>query len=238
MSKFNDIEKLWKRADSQIMTSESLDSEIIKQSISKQSIGISSKLLRSIRAGLLTLILSVPLFSYNLYGYKGNNLIAILNISCLILSTLLILYLVYQYKKFKKLDQTGLALQDLIVAKIRFFKNTLYIIHHIIATGVVLLIFALNLLIDNNQGHYQVNNIWLYISFMVIAYVIIIVTLHLIHNLYLKQYINVLDNLNESKLTEIDDEHRNYKWIRLFFLTITLLSLLAGIITFYKISKN
>lgn len=230
MSEFNDINKLWKSAGSQIISNESLDSETVKQSITKQSIGITSKLLKSIRAGILALILSVTLFGFNIYGYAGNNLMFIFCIFSLILSALLLSYLVYQYNSFKKLDQSGLSLLDMIMAKIRYFKKSLPFVHHAIALGLVLLIFSLNLIADNIEGHFQVNNIWLFSGLLITAYLIAVMMLHLTHNVYLNQYTTALDDLNKSKLTEMNAELKKYKWIKLLFLTIILLSVLAGII--------
>jgi hypothetical protein len=239
MSEYNDIKKLWKSADDQILENESLDSDMVSRAINAQSIGITSKLLKSIRAGIIALALCVPLFSYNIYSYSGNNLISIFSIGCLILSGLLLSYLIFQYNSFNKLDQSGLSLQDLIVAKIQYFKKSLYLVDQTIAISLVLLILSLNLLTDNNEGNYQVNNIWLYIGFIIAAYLIGVMMLHLSHNLYLKQYRTALDDLNKSKLTEMDAELRKQKWIRLFFLAIVLLSVIAGIIIlFLKISGN
>jgi len=239
MSEFSDIKKLWKSADSQILTNESLDFETVKQAIAKQSIRITSKLLSSFRVGILALSLNVILYSFNIYGYAGNNLISIFSISSLILSIVLLLFLLYRYNSFNKLDQAGLSLQDLIVAKIKYFKQSLSYVHHAIAISLVLLILSLNLIIDNNGGYYQVNNIWLYIGILIIAYLIPIIMLNLSHNLYLKQYKTVLLDLNESKLTEMNAELKKYKWVKLFFLTIILLSFIAGIIIlFLKIGGN
>lgn len=239
MSEFNEIKNLWKSAESQIMANESLDSKTVQQSITKQSIGITSKLLKSIRAGILALILSVTLFGYNIYGYAGNNLLSVFCISSLILSALLLSYLVYQYNSFKKLDQSGLSLQDLIVAKIQYFKKSLSFVHHAIAIGLILLIFSLNLITDNIEGHFQVNNIWLFSGLMIIAYLIAVMMLHLTHNVYLNQYTTALEDLNKSKLTEMNAELKKHKWIKLFFLTIILLGVLAGIIIlFLKIAGN
>lgn len=233
MSESNDIKKLWKSADSQIMANESLDLETVKQAITKLSIGITFKLLISIRAGIVALALSGLLFGYSIYGYSGNNLITILSISGLITSSLLFLYLISKHNSFNKLDQLGLSLQDLIVAKIHFFNKSLSLVHHAISTGLVLLIFSLNLSVDNNQGNYKVNNIWLYIGFLVIAYLIAIMMLHLSHNLYLKQYKTALLDVNKSKLTEMNAELKKYKWVKLFFLIIILLSVIAGIIILF-----
>jgi hypothetical protein len=236
MSEFSDIKKLWKSADSQILTNESIDIETVKQAITKQSIRITSKLISSFRAGILALSLNVILSGFNIYAYAGNNLIFVFSISSLILSILLLLFLLYRYNNLNKLDQAGLSLQDLIVAKIKYFKQSLSYVHHAIAISLVLLIISLNLIIDNNGGHYQVNNVWLYAGIMIIAYLIPILMLRLTHNLYLKQYKSVLLDLNESKLTEMNAELRKYKWLKLFFLIIILLSFVVGIIAlFFKI---
>ena len=62
MPEFNDIKNLWNSANSQILVNETLDSETVKQAISKQSIGITSKLLKSLRVfGLHLSSLANPL---------------------------------------------------------------------------------------------------------------------------------------------------------------------------------
>ncbi len=233
MSDFSDIKKLWKSSDSQILTNESIDFETVKQAIKKRSIQITSKVLSSFRIGIFALSLSVILNCFNIHGYAGNNLIIILSVSCLILSIVLLLFLVYEYNSFNKLDQAGLSLQELIVTKIKYFKQSLSYVHHAIAISLVLLSSSLSLIIDNNEGYYEVNNIWLYIGILLTVYLIQLIVLNLSHNLYLKQYKTVLLDLNESKLTEMNAELQKFKWVKLFFLIIILISFVAGIIIFF-----
>ncbi|MDH3650038.1 MAG: hypothetical protein OEQ53_10155 [Saprospiraceae bacterium] len=233
MSDFNEIENLWKSADIKILAAESLDSETVKQAITKQSIGITFNLLKSIRAGILVLTISVAVFTYNIYGYAGNSLISLFSIISLILSILLLPYLFYQYSSINKIDQSDLSLENLIVAKIKYFKMSLPLVRHAIAMGFVLMTLSINLLTDNNKGHFQINNTWLFLGLMIIAYVLIVIMFNLIHNLYLKQYRTALIDLNESKLTEMAAELRKHKWMRLLFLVITLLGVIAGIIIFF-----
>ena len=233
MTEFNDIKALWKSADDQISANESLDADAVERAIANQSIGISSKLLKSIRLGIITLSICVALFGYNAYGYAGNDLIFTLSISCLMLSPILLVFLFYQYRKLSKIDQAGLSLRDILVSKIDYFKRSLYLVHHTIAMGTVLLIFALNLMADNNGGNYHVSNIWLNIGLEVIAYVCVVMVLRLSHSLYLKQCKNALRDLEKTKLTEMDAEFRKHRWIRLILLTIALLLVMAGLIVFY-----
>ena len=154
MSDFNEIENLWKSADIKILAAESLDSETVKQAITKQSIGITFNLLKSIRAGILVLTISVAVFTYNIYGYAGNSLISLFSIISLILSILLLPYLFYQYSSINKIDQSDLSLENLIVAKIKYFKMSLPLVRHAIAMGFVLMTLSINLLTDNNKGHF------------------------------------------------------------------------------------
>lgn len=238
MPEFNNIKNLWKSAEDQILANESLDIETVKRAITEQSIGITSKLLKIIRTGIFALSLSVVLFIYNIYSYAGNDLITIFSLSSLILSTLLLIFLVYQYKYLNKIDRSGLSLHDLIVNKIKYFKKSLFFVHHAMAMSTVLLVFSLNLIADNKGGNFQVNNIWLFIGLMIIAYLMVVMMLNLFHNLYLKQYRTALDDLNKTKLTEMDAELKKQKWIRLFILITVLLSVMVGLILYLKTSGN
>lgn len=233
MTEFNDIKAFWKSADGQISANESLDADAVERAIANQSIGISSKLLKSIRSGIITLSICVALFGYNAYGYAGNDLIFTLSISCLMLSPILLVFLFYQYRKLSKIDQAGLSIRDILVSKIDYFKRSLYLVRHTIAMAMILLIFALNLMADNNGGNYYVSNIWLNIGLEVIVYVCVIMVLRLSHNLYLKQYKNALGDLEKTKLTEMDAELRKHRWIRLILFTIALILVAIGLIVFY-----
>ena len=230
MNDFSNVKDLWKRADKEIRKNESLDSKAVRSAIAKQSIGISSKVLKSILTGIWALALSATLFSFNIYGYAGNELISNFSICSLILSAIFLLYLSYQYNRFDKIDKSGLSLQNLILAKIAYFRKTLFLVHHVIGMGLVLLIFSTNLIADNVKGEFHVNNIWLFLCFLFIAYSFVVIVLHLIHKLYLKQYRTALVDLSESKLTELDAELRKQKLVKLFSITFILLSVAAGLV--------
>jgi len=233
MPEFDDIKKLWKKADGQISANESLDADAVNQAIASQSLGITFNLLKSIRSWILPVSITVVLFGYNVYAYAGNDLIVTLCISCLVLSGILLTYLVFQHNKFGRIDQAGLSLRDILVSKIKYFSGSLHLVHHAMAMVIVLLIIGLNLMADNDGGTYYVSNMWLYIGINITAYVCMIIILKLSHSLYLKQYKNTLSDLEETRLTEMDAELRKHKWIRLIFVAIALLVVAAGLIVFY-----
>jgi len=57
--------------------------------------------------------------------------------------------------------------------------------------------------------------------------------LRLSHGLYLRQYESALSDLEKTKLTEMDAEIRQHRWIRRILFTIALLVVAAGLIVFY-----
>jgi hypothetical protein len=233
MPEFDDIKKLWKQADEQISAHESLDADAVNRAIAKKSLGITSKMLKSIRSGIFSLSMTVLLFGYNVYGYAGNDLVVTLCISCLVLSCILLTFLIFQHKRFGRIDQAGLSLRDILMSKIEYFKRSLYLVHQAIAMAIVLLIFGLNLMADNDGGTYYVGNMWVYIGFNITAYVCMIIILRLSHSLYLKQYENALSDLEKTKLTEMNAEIRKHRWIRRILLIIALLVVATGLFVFY-----
>ena len=238
MPELDDLKTLWKCAAESTMLNESLDSKAIRAAIKEQSIGISAKLLKNIQAGILALTFSVPLFAYNLQGYAGNALILKFCIAGLILSGVLLPYLLYQYARFNSIDRSDLSLHDLIVAKINFFQRSLSLVPHAIAIGLVLLILAINLLADNNAGSFQVNNIWLYIAVTVTAYLIMLVMLHLMHTSHYIQYTTALNDLNRSKLSEINVELKNQKRTTRIFLFIIVSTIILGIFILFLTANS
>jgi len=54
----------------------------------------------------------------------------------------------------------------------------------------------------------------------------------------LKQYENALNDLEETKLTEMNAEIKKHRWIRWILLTVALLVAVAGLFVFYvKVSR-
>jgi hypothetical protein len=233
MQELDKIKRLWKTADDEFTAHESLDAKTVEQSIANRSIGITSKLLNSLRMGIVSLSVSLLLFGYNAYGYAGNELVVSLSISCLLLCAILLAFLVCQYKQLSSFDRGGLSLLDVLVGKIDYFKKSLPWVHHAIAMSIALLILALNLLTDNQAGRYAIGNIWLNIGFEIIAYACMIIILKFSHSIYLKQYGNALNDLEKTTLTEMDAQFRKHTWLRRAILIIALLVAAAGLVVFY-----
>jgi hypothetical protein len=106
------------------------------------------------------------------------------------------------------------------------------------AMAIVLLVIGLNLMADNDGGTYYVGNMWLYIGFNITAYICMIIVLRLSHGLYLKQYENALNDLEETKLTEMHAEIKKHRRIWWILLAIALLVAVAGLFVFYiKVSR-
>ena len=239
MPELNDIKAIWRSTADKTSANESLDADAIERAIANQSISISSKLLKTISSGIAGLTICMVLFGYNVYGYASNDFLLAASIFCLMLSSALTVFLFYQRKKFRKLDQADLPLDEMLVKKIEYFKKSLYLVHHTIAICIVLLVFALNLIVDNDGGNYYVNNIWLYIFLEIIAYACMLVILRLSHSVYLKQYRTALGDLENTRLTEMDSELRKHRRKLLIITVILLLLVAAGLIAlFTKLSHT
>ena len=166
----NHIADVGRLSKSNYKKHDSLSLHDIKILFPNDEFGISSKLINGIRSGILGLSICVALFGYNVYGYAGNDLILILSIFCLALSSILLAFLFFQHKRLGKIDRAAVPLRDMLMSKIIYFQKSLYLVRHAIATCIVLLAFALNLAVDNNDGNYYVSKVWLYVGLVIITY--------------------------------------------------------------------
>ena len=69
----DNIEEIWNKGNEEISKDKTFSADFIKKSISDNSISISSKLLKTIRMGIVIASISVTMFVYNMFFYLENH---------------------------------------------------------------------------------------------------------------------------------------------------------------------
>jgi len=226
----DNIEEIWNKGNEEISKDKTFSADFIKKSISDNSISISSKLLKTIRMGIVIASISVTMFVYNMFFYLENPSISITIIGGVILSILIIIYLITQAGIVKKTDARSIDLHSLLAYKIKYFRTRFQIVLHCLSLSIVLVTFTLNLTMENTDGILEIRKVLILSVYYVFAYLVTLFLSKIIHSVYLKQLKNALFNLEENTFNSIEEEMLKYKKIRRIILIMVSIALIMGVI--------
>jgi hypothetical protein len=220
----NSIEEIWEKGNQEISLDKSLDEAFIRDSISKTSISITSKLPKSIWFGVAASLVSSLELIYNISFYSNNSSILATICLLLVLSILMTVFMLVQLRVIKNMDNKEYNLHKLLQYKIKYFNTRLKITRYTVALSIVFVTFGINLTMENSDGIFELNKILMLSIFYVFAYLIMVYLQKFTHDIYLKQLRNALYNLKENTLISLDNELKKHRRI------VKLIGIIIGII--------
>ncbi len=226
----NNIEEIWEMGNEKISVDSSFDEEFIRNSISETSIGITSKLPQLIWFGVITSLVAVILFFYNLFFYLNNTPILTAIVVLLFISLSVLVFMLVQLRVINNMHTIDFDLHNLLKYKIRYFTTRLRLVRHLVALSIVFVTFGLNLTMEKNDGIFELNKILTLSIFYFFTYFIIMYLQKFTHDAYLKQLRNALCNLEENTLISLDKELIQHKRISKLIGIIITIIFLIGII--------
>jgi len=229
MNDFNEIEKLWESAEEQINKKRTLHFDEIENAAKSKSKGISSKVSRLLKNGVIVYFITSLLFAANTFVYYSNHNIKILSAIGLIISVAFGWTLHKNRIKLGNIDKQNISLAQILTDKINVFRNRLPYSHQIIALGYLLFVVALNLLVDNQDGNYKINNAKLFILILLIGYVLMVAFMYLTNKSYLKQFIKTQDDLEEHKIPDTNKLEKSRIRLATSFIILILTLGIIGI---------
>jgi len=233
MNTLENLKNTWNKSKQKIAADKSLNPDFIKKAISNKSISITAALLKSIIAGIVFLSLDIIVFIYNIYFYAENMPVLISIIAILIISFLLVINMIVQYKKLKQIDSQILNLRDILFEKIGYFNKSFSRVIQSMALATAFLPFSVNLTMENSNGEFNISKIYLLLGFYILIYIVSLTLYRLTHSIYLKQLKNALKNLEENIFNEIEAEIRkSRKFSRIIGLCLLVITI-VGIIFYY-----
>ncbi len=226
----DNIEEIWENGNEKISMDKTYDEVFIRNSISKTSISITSKLPKLVWFGVIVSISSALVLVYNIFFYLNNPPILIIIVSLLILSISISIFMLAQLRVIKNMDTREYDLQKLLQFKIKYFNTRLKLARHSVALSVVIATLGINLTMENNDGIFELNKVLTLSIFYIFTYFILIHLQKFTHDVYLKQLRNALYYLKENTLISLDDELKKHKRIGKMIGIIIAIIFLAGIV--------
>lgn len=221
-----EINEIWEGSSKQIEQDSSFSSEAILKSISVGSSSITAGLLKPLRFGFVLATMAAIMFVYNAFLY-GRNLPLMITILILIAISLgIILFLWFQIRLVRGMDQLDLNLHELLIHKIRYLSKSYNWAMHSVSFSIVLATFAINLTIENSDGIFELRKILILSAFYLFAYLFTYGLLTLSLRMVGKQLKNALFNLEEQTLRGLDGELRRHRQVnRIIALGLAVLAL-------------
>jgi len=225
----DNIEHIWDQGNEQIARDDSFNSDAVLKSISENSIGITSKLLKPVYLGIILAFGAACMFIFNLIAYLGNPALVVLISVCLLLSASILTYLLLQIGIIQRIDKDDLSLHTVLVQKIKYLNTKYNIAVHGISMSIVLVTFNINLIIESSDGIFEWRKILILSAFYLFSYIVVLGLSRVTNKAYDKQLKNALLNLEENALRSLDEEMKKHKRTGRILLLIIGICFLAGI---------
>jgi len=231
--KSTDIFTIWEDSHTENYNKLDLSPEKIRQ-ILKPRI---NKSLLSIKINIVTYLLvqfaSMIMLAYNLSIFRNNNTLLIITISMLTASSLFFVYGISTLNKLSRSDYVFRDLLDAVQKKLRLLKVNVELWLWFCSASLLILILALNMMTDNIEGTYRINNVFLFTAIMSFVFFFIYglnkISLVMTINRYRDFYTDLLNNALD-RLEARQNWLRKYRvWLILGLIIIFVLLLILMI---------
>jgi hypothetical protein len=220
-----DLHRLWQKGQQKITSTQKISKmEIeayIKPRVKKSSIGIKFNLIFYTLLAFACLIILV----LNSFIYITDPVILLINAFGIILSAYIIYYGGYSYQKIRQTEKGTENLSLELQKKIDFYNRIYGKWKWYIPILILILIFAVGSLVDNQDGSYRINKPIFYAIINGVIFFFIYLVNKITHDFWLKEIKSYLQDIGNQLMEgtiEIETRRKKYAWV--IFLIIILLT--------------
>ncbi len=225
---------IWKEGNDRLFGDEKADKKMIEQYLSEKTLKGSRSIHVNLLFYALVQIANVILLSMNLAGYSSNPAMIWILVPQLILNIGILIYGIDLFYKLKEINKYSDSLQVLIERQLWFFKRPYEIWLFLASLSAIILMTNLNLYIDNDNGHYPINNRVMFVAVTLVAFIFIYGAQKVAGNRSLKSLKAYLSDLQQGVLDQSDRiQHakKRYLWFWVILCVLLSVSLIYGLIT-------
>lgn len=227
------LHSLWQKGQQQFSRHQNLSKmEIeayIKPKVKKSSLGIKFNLsFYTIMAIAAFIILAI-----NSIYFITQPIILLFNLTGMIISAFLVYYGWFSYKRFRETESGTEDLSSELRKKIDFYSRIYERWMWFIPTITLVLIFALNTLVDHENGTFKINKPLLFIGINIFIFTGIYLINKVSQRHWLreiKDYLNDLDSQLLEGTLKMESRKKKFAWLLLLIFVILTAFLILGII--------
>ncbi len=182
-------------------------------------------------------LVNIILISMNLVGYENNPVILWVLVAMLAFSLGGLIYGIIIFYRFREINNYTNTLTNLINKQIGFLKIYYEIWLFIISLSILVLIFNVNIMVDNDNGHYPINHKGLYIIINVVIFCFIYLTQKMSGVLITRSLKAYLLDLHDGLLEQsvrVEKSKRKFKWLLILLGIIFTVTLIIGLLKFLQ----
>lgn len=164
---------------------------------------------------ILMLAATLVIQIFNLGGYARNPSMVLIHGIVILVSAALLGYGAILISKVVKMTRPELDLITSIRSHIRFYKVQYEIWLWLVAFAVLLLTFAINTLVDNDNGTYRINNPLTYAAMETGIFFFMYLILKVAHFPLLKglrAHLSDLENQTTEATTRVEGQKKKWRW--------------------------
>jgi len=233
----NNLINIWEQKK-HVPENEKLESEMITQYLKPRVSKVYWTFNFNLVFYLFALLANIVLLSMNLYGYRSNPVMLAVESGLLGLSLLFLGYGFFIFMRIREINNFSKDLRELLQSKIKFLRFHYEIWLIITAIVVWMLSFALNTLVDNQDGFYRINRA----GFFVVVSLVMLVFMYGVQKLSaeismrtLKEYLADLEDSYLGRTEKVEMRRRKMKLVYLVLGIILTLTCILGILKFMGI---
>jgi hypothetical protein len=229
----NDLVKIWKEGNKEILKNRRFErSELetfLKPRISKTTLSLKFNILTYMAAQLAAMVL----IGFDLYGYRSNPVMLKVYISMLVACSAFLGYGVFLLSYILQINHCDFDLVTAIKRKLKVYRTHYEAWMWIGSVTLLILIFALTTLIDNDQGTYRINRP----VFFAVVCLLILLFIYGVQKIsqyiavrHIRVYLADLQNEVLEGSHQLQQAKRKYVVIFLFLVIILTMLFIWGII--------
>jgi hypothetical protein len=156
------IQKIWDKGKSQ---KRDLSVQEIEQALRPDVRRQSFAIRMYIWIWVIFLLGTVVFGVLNIVGYLGNSAMLSAQIGLALLAVAFGIYGIHLLREIRVMDRADESLMVLLKRRVRFYRTKFEIWNFMMAATIVLLTFAVTSYVDNENGHYRIGRVELFIIF-------------------------------------------------------------------------
>ena len=178
-------------------------------------------------------VVNLILISMNLMGYRQNSTMIWVLIGQLCITLPVMVYGIYIFIKNREINNFSENLVSLLQKQLKFFRSYYEIWLVLIAFTTLILIFNVNIMVDNIDGHFRINKVNFFIIVNIAVFLFIYLTQKLASNWRFKALKANLSDLQAGILDQsekFEKAQKKFMWIWILIAILLLIAFLFGVL--------
>ncbi len=230
---FEKLSDIWEKGNEKLSDKNKLSKAMITDIINKKHKKTISFLNFNLGFYWMMQVVNLVLISMNLMGYRQNNTMVWVLVGQMAITLPVIVYGIYIFIKNREINNFSENLKSLLQRQIQFFRTYYEIWIIIIAFTTLILMFNVNVMIDNQDGHYRIYRVGFFVIVNLGIFLFIYLTQKLASEWRFKAIKANLSDLQRGvleKSEKFEKAQRKYIWVWILIAVLLTITLIMGIL--------